>query len=141
MPTYEWICECGRQTNRVRPMRDYQVPPQSPCQGCQKPGPWTKKISIPCRITEGFKPFVMTAAPYWENGVKKYPAFNTKSEYDEFMKRHDFVNPLDGEDPAIGPSQRSVHDSFIDPPPPSERALEISEGVQYLSESEVEASF
>lgn len=137
MPIYEWLCECGRQTDRVRPMRDSSVPPQSPCQGCSQPGPWKKKLSIPSRVTDGFKPFVMTAAPYWENGVKKYPYMDSKATYDDYMKRHDLVCALDGDDPSVGPSQRSVHDSFIDPPPPSERAMQISEGVQYLTESEV----
>lgn len=122
-------------------MSECKIPPQSPCQGCGAQS-WSKMMDIPSRPTSGGDyPFVLTSCPYWENGVKKYPVMHNKGEYQEYLKRNDLVCALDGEDPTIGPSQRSVHDSFIDPPPPSENAVKISEGVKYASEQEVQSLF
>ena len=154
MPRYDWECKrCQATVEVFRRMADCRMPPIEPCPNCASKDVWHKVVT-PVHMAlagkEDHKSIFPITVPAFEkkicvdaNGnpirdalnrpVVQYHdvTFNSKAEQDAYMKKNGLVRTMDGRDPSVGISQRSVYDQ-TEEPPPSQDAVRMAEGAHFV---------
>ena len=146
---YDWICTCGATIEVTRLMSQSDVGPRR-CPGCSGSGPFCRKLVAPQLMVTGGRsesapwPLRLTGIEKREEvrapdgkllGFQRKPVVaHSHQEYKEILARRDMVMMAEGEDPRVGPSQRSVYDSFADPPAPTARATSLNEGAFFVED-------
>lgn len=150
---YDWKCRTCKATTQVeRRMSDSDKGPVKTCGICgeynffrpvQAPlttifvGGRSENGQFPMRLSHIEKKVEVKDSSGKVIGFRKEPIIvHNKAQYNEALARRDMVMMADGEDPMVGPSQRSVYDEFNDPPAPSDRAKYLAENVTFVEDTE-----